>query len=444
MAEFSAPSRPFRGKPPRESDGIGANLLFGLAVTMFLVGGVGFWAARATLAGAVIAGGTVVVESNVKKVQHQEGGIVGELLVREGDRVNAGDVLLRLDETMTRANLQIVSKQLDRTVVRQARLDAERRGLSDMKLPESLERRTSEPEIAVLAAGERTLFESRVRALAGAKAQLKTRAEQFEQQIEGLKAQQQSVAESLLLVSEDMVAIEGLHKKKIVSMERLTNLRLEVSRFGGEAGKLVASIAEIRGKISETELQILALEEEMRKEAATGLREAEGEEAELIERKIMAENQLARIDVRAPQSGIVQELAVHTVGGVIGAGETVMLIVPAADGLVVDARIAPASIDDVEPGQPVLIRFSAFDANTTPECKGTVNRVSADLIKDAQAQLAYFVARIAIDDEKACLLGAKRLVPGMPAEVHIQTGERSVWSYVMKPLSDQFSRAFRE
>ena len=159
----------FVRKSARESDGIGANLLFGLAITVSLVGGVGVWAAKTTLAGAVIAGGTVVVESNVKKVQHQEGGIVGELLVREGDRVKAGDVLLRLDETMTRANLQIVTKQLDRTVARQARLDAERRGLSEMKLPESLERRASEQEIAALAAGERTLFESRVKALAGRK-----------------------------------------------------------------------------------------------------------------------------------------------------------------------------------------------------------------------------------------------------------------------------------
>ena len=402
------------------------------------------WAAKTTLAGAVIAAGTVVVESNVKKVQHQEGGIVGEILVREGDRVKAGEVVLRLDGTMTRANLQIIRKQLDRTVARLARLDAERLGLSEMKLPASLEMRVSEPEMAVLAAGERALFESRSRSLASRKGQIETRAGQFERQIEGLKAQQRSVEKSLALVRDDLVAIEGLHEKKIVSMERLTNLRLEVSRLEGEGGRLAAAIAEIAGKISETRLQILTLEEETRKEATTDLREAEGEEAELVERKIVAEDQLARIDVRAPQSGIVQELAVHTVGGVIGTGETVMLIVPAADGLVVDARIAPASIDDVEPGHPVSIRFSAFDANTTPECKGIVKRVSADLIKDVDAKLDYFIARVAIHDEKACLPGPRRLSPGMPAEVHIQTGERSVWSYLMKPLSDQFSRTFRE
>ena len=158
------------------------------------------WAAKTTLAGAVIAAGTVVVESSVKKVQHQEGGIVGEILVREGDRVKAGDVVLRLDGTMTRANLQIISKQLDRAVVRQARLDAERLGLSEMNLPESLERRAGEPEMAVLAPGERALFESRSKSLAGRKAQLETRAGQFERQIEGLKAQQQSVEKSLALV----------------------------------------------------------------------------------------------------------------------------------------------------------------------------------------------------------------------------------------------------
>ena len=285
---------------------------------------------------------------------------------------------------------------------------------------------------------------SRSKSLAGRKAQLETRAGQFGRQIEGLKAQQQSVEKSLALVKEDLIAIEGLHEQKIVSMERLTNLRLEVSRLEGERGRLVAAIAEIEGKISETRLQMLNLEEEMRKEATTELREVEGEEAELVERKIAAQDQLARIDIRAPQSGIVQELAVHTVGGVIGAGETVMLVVPAADGLVIDAQIAPASIDDVEAGQPVSIRFPAFDANTTPECKGVVKRVSADLIKDVQAQLAYYIARVTIDDEKACLPGPRRLLPGMPAEVHIQTGERRVWSYLLKPLSDQISRAFRE
>ena len=216
------------------------------------------------------------------------------------------------------------------------------------------------------------------------------------------------------------------------------------SRLRGETGRLAAAIAETEGKISESRLQALQVDEEMRKEVNEELRELDGKEVELIERKTVAQDQLSRTEIRAPQSGFVQELAIHTVGGVISPGETLMLVVPGEDRLVVDAMVAPASIDDVEPGQPVSIRFSAFDANTTPECEGTVERVSADLIKDPQRQISYFVARTMLDDQQSCLGANRRLQPGMPAEVHIRTGERDVWSYVMKPLSDQMARAFRE
>ena len=229
-----------------------------------------------------------------------------------------------------------------------------------------------------------------------------------------------------------------------MSLERVSELQLELSRLRGETGRLSAAIAETEGKISETALQAIQVDEDMRKDVNEELRELDGKEVELIERKVVAQDQLTRTEIRAPQSGIVQELAVHTVGGVISPGETLMLIVPEEDRLVIDAMVAPASIDDVKPGQPVSIRFPAFDFATTPECKGTVQRVSADLIKDSQRQISYFLARMTLTDQDTCLRDTRRLQPGMPAEVHIQTGERNVLSYVMKPLSDQMSRAFRE
>ena len=444
ITPFKLPGSNSLHDPERSSEGIRANTLFGLAVSALLVGGICTWAAMTSLAGAVIAAGTVVVESSAKKVQHQTGGIIGAILVREGDRVSAGDVIVRLDETLTRANLQIVAQQYDRTVARQARLQTERLGLPEIKLPESLAKRAGEADVDDLVAGEKALFESRTKALVGLKSQLEARSGQLKKQIDGLTAQRKATDEAAALVERDFNSLQKLYEEKLVSLERVSELQLELSRLRGESGRLAAAIAETEGKISETRLQALQVDEEMRKEVNEELRELDGKEVELVERKVVAEDQLARTEIRAPQSGFVQELAVHTVGGVIAPGETIMLIVPEQDRLVVDAMVAPASIDDVEPGQPVSIRFPAFDASTTPECKGTVQRVSADLIKDQQRQTSYFVARTTLDDQKACLLGARRLQPGMPAEVHIQTGERNVWTYAMKPLSDQMHRAFRE
>ena len=227
-------------------------------------------------------------------------------------------------------------------------------------------------------------------------------------------------------------------------MERVGDVQLDVSRLRGETGRLIASLAETEGRISEVKLQIIQLDQQMLSEVNTDLREAEGQEVEITERKIVAADQLNKIDIRAPQNGYVQELAVHTVGGVVTPGETIMMIVPDADGLVIDAMVPPASIDDVHLGQPVSVRLSAFDTTTTPVCTGSVQRVSADLIRDPQTQTSYYQARVKLDDQKSCVTDSKQLVPGMPAEVHIQTGERSVWSYVLKPLTDQISRAFKQ
>jgi len=349
----------------------------------------------------------------------------------------------RLDDTMTGANLQIISQQYDRTVARQARLQAERLGLSEIKFPEELDERQTEPDVEAVIAGEKALFESRTKALVGLKSQLEARAGQLKRQIEGLTAQRRANNEAAALVERDDATVQMLYEKKLVSFERVSALHLELSRLHGESGRLAAAIAETEGKISETALQALQVDADRRKDVSEELRELDGKEVELVERKLVAKDQLARTEIRAPQSGFVQELAVHTVGGVVSPGETLMLIVPEQDRLVIDAMVAPASIDDVKAGQRVSIRFPAFDVATTPECKGTVQRVSADLIKDPQRQLSYFVARTTLDDQKACLKDAQRLQPGMPAEVHIQTGERNVWSYLVKPLTDQMHRAFR-
>ncbi|WP_244441167.1 HlyD family type I secretion periplasmic adaptor subunit [Mesorhizobium sp. STM 4661] len=444
FAPAAGPSQWIGTNPVDEPDGIRANLILGLATTALLVVGGGLWLGLTNIAGAVIAPATVVVESSIKKVQHQTGGTVGGIFAQDGDHVQAGDVLVRLDDTVTRSNLQIVSEDLDRANVRLARLEAERRGLPEMQLPPSLRVRMDDPQLATLVSGERAVFESRATALAGQKAQLQSRSKQLERQIDGLKAQQAAMDESLALLTKSRADVEALYAKKLVSKERLSNVQLEETRTRGESGRLLAAIAEVQAKISETDLQVLQLDEQMRSEVTGELRETEAKETELSGRKVVAQDELSRTDIRAPQSGTVQESSVHTVGGVIGAGEAIMMIVPDADNLVVDALIPPSRIDDVRPGQRVSIRFPAFDVGTTPACEGSVNRVSADLIKDQQRDLSYFSARIDVENEATCLTGEKILKPGMPAEVHISTDERNVWSYLLKPFTDQVSRAFKQ
>nr|WP_044549397.1 HlyD family type I secretion periplasmic adaptor subunit [Mesorhizobium japonicum] len=443
-APFDEGSRRAEANPVKARDDIRANLILGASVTAMLIVGGGLWLGLTRIAGAVIAPATVVVESNIKKVQHLTGGTIGGIFAQDGDHVRAGDIVARLDDTLTRANLQIISEDLDRATVRLARLEAERQGLPEMQLPSGLQERMGDPELAALVRGERTLFESRATALTGQKAQLQSRSKQLERQIDGLKAQQAAEDQSVVLLDGDLGDVQALFTKKLVSKERLSNIRLDATRAHGESGRLAAAVAEAQAKISETELQILQLDDQRRSEVTSELRETEAKQTELSERKVVAQDELTKTNIRAPQSGTVQESAIHTIGGVIAPGEVIMMIVPDTDNLVVDALIPPSRIDDVRPGQHVSIRFPAFDAGTTPACQGSVKRISADLIKDQQKQLSYFSARINVENKAACLTDAKVLKPGMPAEVHISTDERSVWSYLLKPLTDQMSRAFRQ
>ncbi|RUW82845.1 HlyD family type I secretion periplasmic adaptor subunit, partial [Mesorhizobium sp. M1E.F.Ca.ET.063.01.1.1] len=291
--------------------------------------------------------------------------------------------------------------------------------------------------------GERARFETRASELAGQKALLKSQTQQIERQLEGLKAQQVAMDESAALLGRDLTDVDALYSKKLVSKERLSNVRLDATRAKGESGRLAAAVAEAQTKISETELQILQLDEKRRSDVTTELRETEAKRTELNERRIVALDELTKTEIRAPQSGTIQQSTVHTVGGVVAPGELLMTIVPDADNLVVDALIPPPRVDDVRSGQPVSIRFPAFDGGTTPACQGTVKWISADLIKDQQRQVSYFSARIGVENKADCLTDAKELKPGMPAEVHISTDRHSVWSYLLKPLTDQMSRAFR-
>jgi membrane fusion protein, type I secretion system len=420
------------------------HLGLGLGAAIVLAGGIGGWAATAEIAGAVIAPGSLVVDSNVKKVQHPTGGVVGELHVRDGDQVNTGALLVRLDETVTRANLAIVRKSLDELAARQTRLEAERDGDEKLIFPEELLARSADPAVLRLLAGEGRFFELRRAARAGQKAQLKERILQIEEQMRGLDEQIVAKASEIELINQELKGVRELWRKNLVPITRVMTLEREATRLRGERGALVASIAQAKGKISETQLQVLQIDQDLRSEVSKELAEIRAKTSELIEKRVTAEDQLKRIDIRAPQDGRVHQLAVHTVGGVINAGEAIMLIVPAGDVLTVEARIAPHDIDQIQVGQNAVLRFSTFNQRTTPELNGKVGRVSPDITQDQKSGMSFYTVRITLPDSEIARLSDNKLVPGMPVEVFIQTGERTALSYLVKPISDQLMRSWRE
>src|SRR3954465_1949484 len=391
-----------------------SSLLGGTTVACLLTFGVGGWAATTELSGAVIAPGSLVVDSNVKKVQHPTGGVVGELRARDGDKVKAGDIVVRLDETITQANLAIVVKSLNELQSRLARLEAERDNVDTILFPAELLARADDPELARSMTGERNLFEFRKSARAGQKAQLRERIAQLKEEIQGLTGQVAAKKRETELIGQELEGVRDLWRKNLVQIQRVTALERDAARLEGERGQLIASTAQAKGKISEIELQILQIDQDLRSEVAKDLREVQGKIAELVERKVAAEDQLKRIDIRAPQNGMVHQSTVHTVGGVISPGEAIMLIVPEADALTVEAKLAPQDIDQVRVGQTAALRFSAFSQRTTPELNGTVTRVSADLTVDQRSGASYFTVRISLTDEELKHLGWLKLLPGMP------------------------------
>lgn len=420
------------------------HILVGVVIVAILVGGVGGWGSTAEISGALIAPGSIVVDTNVKKVQHPTGGVVGEVRVRDGDRVKAGDVVVRLDETVTRANLSIVTKGLTELYARKARLAAERDGAEEVTAPKEFASRLDDPDVAEALASERKLFQLRRAARFGQKDQLRQRIAQLEEEIAGLTAQQKAKSKEISLIEHELTGVRELFKKNLVPLSRQTALEREATRLDGERGQLTASAAQSKGKIAEIKLQILQIDQDISSDVAKELREIDAKIGEFVERKVTAEDQLKRIDIRAPQDGVVFQSNVHTIGGVITAGDAIMLIVPEADNLTVEAKVDPKDIDQLRLGQPVVLRFSAFNQRTTPEINGTISRIAADTTNDQRSGQTYYLIRISIPDEEIERLGKVKLTPGMPVEAFVQTGERTMLSYLLKPLHDQFMRAFRE
>jgi HlyD family secretion protein len=420
------------------------HLIVGLAVVAVLGGGLGGWASTAQISGALIAPGSVVVDSNVKKVQHPTGGVVGEVRVRDGDLVKAGDVVVRLDDTVTKAGLAIVTKNLDGLWARAARLEAEQRGLDSIVFPKMLLDRGADPDVKNVIASETKLFEVRTTGRTGQKAQLRERVTQLNEEIAGLTAQEKAKEKEIALVEKELVGVRDLYDKHLVQISRLTVLERDAARLAGERAQYIASRAQAKGKITETELQIIQVDKDLVSEVSKDLRETNDKIGEFVERKVTAEDQLRRVDIRAPQDGMVLQSTVHTVGGVITAGDAIMMIVPQADDLSVEAKVNPQDIDKLQIGQKTLLRLSAFNQRTTPELNGVVTRVSPDVTTEQRTGQTYYTIRVSMSPQEIARLGDNKLIPGMPVEAFVQTGDRTMLSYLIKPFSDQLMRAFRE
>lgn len=434
------------GVPPKNTDKsfrIGSRVLVGTTLGFLLVGGVGGWAATAQLTGAVIAQGSVTVDQNLKSIQHRDGGIVSEITVREGDFVNAGQVLIRLEDAQTKAELSIVHSQLVEMAARKARLLAEREGLDRVDFPPEFA--NGDPEAAaVIVNGETRLFKGNLANRESQKKQLELGVEQIGEEIKGLEAQRISQEDEIALLELEHQKIKGLADKRLIEGTRVYTSDRDKARLKGERGEIDAAIARAKTRISEIRLQIISIDENGRTEAQRELSLLDTKISEFQDRRTAIEDRLARTNIRAPISGTVNELNIHTVGGVITPAEVLVTIVPENARLKIEAKLAPASIDQVSAGQPARLRFSAFNQRTTPELNGKVVHVSPATSRDTVTGETYYLGEIGVTADELAKLGDDMLLPGMPVEVYVSTEERTALSYLVKPLSDQFSRAFKE
>jgi len=416
----------------------------GLRVLLAFILVAGGLAVLMPIAGAVVVPGNLVVQSNVKAIQHPTGGVVAEIPVHNGERVATGDLLLRLDATQAQASLQMVSKQLDEVRARMARLVAERDGAAQLQVPPELTARSDDATVKALLASEQSLFNARSNARRSQTDLLQSRVSQLGEEIAGLNAQVDSKSKQLELIGGELTGVQDLYDKRLVPLTRLTTLQRESARIEGERGQLTSAIAETKSKIGEAQLQIVRLDQDFRTDVVKELGENQGKEAELVEHSVAARDLLDRIEIRAPTSGVIHQLSAHTIGGVIRAGDTIMEVVPDLDDLQIEARLQPNDIDQVRMGQKAFVRFSAFNQRTTPQLDGVIAYVSADTSRDQQTNAPYFTVRVTLPEEQRRRLDGRQLVSGMPAEVFMQTGSRTMMSYLLKPITDQLQRAFVE
>lgn len=419
-------------------------MIVGLVALVFLVGGFGVWAVGSNITGAVVASGRIEVDRNRQAVQHRDGGIVSEILVKEGETVAEDQLLIRLDPEELASELAIVEGQLFEIVARNSRLEAERDDLEAIAFDPLLTDST-DPEAQELMDGQQRLFVARQETLKQQIDQLSERGEQVASQIEGITSQEEALARQLELIREELATQKSLLDRGLAQAGPVLALQREEARLTGQAGNLAASRAEAAGRVTEIDLEILRLATTRREEAITQLRDLSYQELELRERRHTLATRLDRLDIRAPVAGIVYGLQVFGPRSVIRPAEPVLFLIPQDRPLVIASRVPVIHVDQIYAGQEVRLRFSAFDQRSTPELMGQVSNVSADAFTDEATGVSYYRAEIVLsEDQQQRLPEDLRLVPGMPVEAFMRTQDRSPIAYLTKPLADYFAKAFRE
>lgn len=422
----------------------------GLAAMLLCVGGAAAWAATVQLSGAIVATGTVVVETSVKRIQHGSGGIVGEILVKEGAKVRSGDILVKLDQTLARANLQILNQQIDELEMRDARLELELSAVpltanaEEFDFPARFQGRSKDTYLGSLYATEKIAYDARRATCSSQNSQYDEKIAQLKEEISGLEEQFKATTKQIEFIRSEIEGLEKLEAKNLVPKTKMVERRREEAHLVGQQSQLRANIAQTKGRIAEIELQKSNHFDQLRTLSVNERRETQTKLVELKERQIAALDQLTRTDIRSPQNGFVHELSVHTVGGVIAPGEQIMLIVPDGEDLSVDVAIQPSDISQVTVGQKSMLRFIGLQDRTAPEIVGSVTRIGADLSRSETNRAEFFMARVSVDASEMQKLKDAKIVPGMPVEVYVETKTYSAMSYLIKPLTDQFRRALRE
>lgn len=413
-----------------------------LASVALLVAAV-WWMTATMISGAIIAPGQAVVRGKPKVVQSLDGGVVAEILAKDGDVVAAGQTLLRLDPTLLQINLDVFRNRLAELVARQARLEAEYTGAGEIAFP------VAPPHLAGIdsarhQAGQREIFAARAEVLAGRKEQLGERIAQFENQITGVEGRIAAIEDQLAFVGAELENMRALNERGLARESQLLDLQGSEAELFGRLSEAQAELARIRNSIRDTELEILQADRQFKEEVVTELRAVTAEREELVLEIVSVEKQLERIEILAPADGVVHEMQVATVGGVVPPEATILEIVPTGAGVDYELRVEPRAIDQVFVGQRARVVFPGFDMRTAPEIFGTVSAISPTSIENPATGQSYYRVGLTVPPEQLALLGDVEMIPGMPVEAFLQTGERSVLAYLVKPLNDQIARAFRE
>jgi HlyD family secretion protein len=416
----------------------------GALLALLFVGGLVLWSTTAPLSSAVVAVGRLEVEGSIKKVQHETGGTITEIRVAEGSRVTAGDLLIQLDATTARANLDIIEGKFDEQALAVARLQAERDNLPSFALPAELVDRADDPLVMSQLASEQRLFSVRRAAREGQKDQLTARIGQYQSQIDGLRQEADGKARELELTTTELANARDLAARGVTSQARVNELDRAEAQLKADAGQIAAQIAELGGRIAETRLEILNVDRVAIADAGRDLGEAQSALGEMMQRRLAAAEQLTRTQIRAPITGVVHQLQVHTVGGVAAPGEVLLTVVPSGGPLDIEARLSPADIQAVRVGDSATIRFPGLNHTNTPELTAKVTVVGADLTEDLTTRMAYYPVTLDLSAEEAGKLGGIELVPGMPVEAFIANGQRTLFDYLIEPIRDRMAHAMRE